>query len=88
MELLQGIATGFETAATLANLINCFVGVFVGTLIGELPGLGPVATISLLLPYSFTMDSSSAINNKAGINYGAQYCCSNTANKISLPREK
>ena len=55
MDLLQSIAVGFGTALTLKNVAYCFVGTFVGTMVGVLPGLGPVATISLLLPFSFTM---------------------------------
>ena len=56
MGLWDAIILGFATALTGPNLIYCFIGVFVGTAVGVLPGLGPVATISLLLPFSFTMD--------------------------------
>ena len=73
MDLLQSIAVGFGTALTLKNVAYCFVGTFVGTMVGVLPGLGPVATISLLLPFSFTMDVTSAVILMAGIFYGAQY---------------
>ena len=69
----------FATALTWQNLIYCFIGVFVGTVIGVLPGLGPVPTISLLLPFSFTMDVASAVILMAGIYYGAQYGGSITA---------
>src|SRR5258705_11915442 len=73
MDVLHSIALGFATALTWQNLIYCFIGVFVGTVIGVLPGLGPVPTISLLLPFSFTMDVASAVILMAGIYYGAQY---------------
>ena len=72
MDVFDAIGIGFATALTLKNIIYCFVGAFVGTVVGVLPGLGPVATISLLLPFSFTMDITSAIILMAGIFYGAQ----------------
>jgi putative tricarboxylic transport membrane protein len=67
MDILDAIALGFSTALTWQNLAYCFVGVFVGTVIGVLPGLGPVPTISLLLPFSFTMNVASAVIMMAGI---------------------
>ena len=79
MDILHSIALGFATALTWQNLVYCFIGVFVGTVIGVLPGLGPVPTISLLLPFSFTMDVASAVILMAGIYYGAQYGGSITA---------
>src|SRR5215475_6036693 len=87
MDLLHSIALGFATALTWQNLLYCFVGVFVGTVIGVLPGLGPVATISLLLPFSFTMDVTSAVILMAGIFYGAQYGGSITAILVRIPGE-
>ncbi len=83
----QSIALGFATALTWQNLIYCFVGVFVGTAIGVLPGLGPVPTISLLLPFSFSMNAASAVIMMAGIFYGAQYGGSITAILVRLPGE-
>jgi putative tricarboxylic transport membrane protein len=87
MDLLHSIAVGFATALTIKNVIYCFVGTFVGTVIGVLPGLGPVATISLLLPFSFTMDVTSAVILMAGIFYGAQYGGSITAILVRIPGE-
>lgn len=87
MDLLQSIAVGFGTALTLKNVAYCFVGTFVGTMVGVLPGLGPVATISLLLPFSFTMDVTSAVILMAGIFYGAQYGGSITAILVRIPGE-
>ncbi len=87
MDVFHSIAIGFETALTLKNIIYCFVGAFVGTVVGVLPGLGPVATISLLLPFSFTMDITSAIILMAGIFYGAQYGGSITAILVRIPGE-
>src|ERR1700704_6503239 len=87
MDVLHSIALGFATALTWQNLIYCFTGVFLGTVIGVLPGLGPVPTISLLLPFSFTMDITSAIILMAGIFYGAQYGGSITAILVRIPGE-
>jgi putative tricarboxylic transport membrane protein len=87
MDLLNAIAIGFATALTLKNIAYCFVGTFVGTVIGVLPGLGPVATISLLLPFSHTMDVTSAVILMAGIFYGAQYGGSITAILVRIPGE-
>jgi TctA family transporter len=53
MDLLSNLSLGFETAFTLQNLLYCFIGVTLGTLIGVLPGLGPVATIAMLLPATY-----------------------------------
>jgi putative tricarboxylic transport membrane protein len=87
MDVVDAIGIGFATALTLKNVIYCFVGAFVGTVVGVLPGLGPVATISLLLPFSFTMDITSAIILMAGIFYGAQYGGSITAILVRIPGE-
>src|SRR5688500_17519581 len=69
------------------NLLACFAGVFVGTLIGVLPGIGPVATMSLLLPVTFAMSPTAAIIMMAGIYYGAMYGGSTTAILVSVPGE-
>ena len=87
MDVFHAIGIGFATALTLKNIIYCFMGAFVGTVVGVLPGLGPVATISLLLPFSFTMDITSAIILMAGIFYGAQYGGSITAILVRIPGE-
>jgi TctA family transporter len=67
MELIANIGLGFSTALTPANLLYCLVGVFLGTLIGVLPGLGPTATIAMLLPVTFTLPPVSALIMLAGI---------------------
>ena len=69
MELLSHLALGLQTAATLANLFYCFIGVFLGTAIGVLPGLGPTATIAMLLPVTFVLPPVTALIMLAGI-YG------------------
>jgi putative tricarboxylic transport membrane protein len=87
MEVLQNIATGFGIAATPMNLVLCLAGVFVGTLIGVLPGIGPAATIALLLPVTFNLPPASAIIMLSGIFYGAMYGGSTTAILVNIPGE-
>ena len=66
MDLVSNLLLGFENALSLTNLIYCFIGVTVGTLIGVLPGIGPVATIAMLLPITYTLDPSAALIMLAG----------------------
>ena len=87
MELLTNLVLGLQTAATLTNLLYCLIGVFLGTLIGVLPGLGPTATIAMLLPITFGLPPVSALIMLAGIYYGSQYGGSTTAILVNLPGE-
>ena len=87
MDLLANLALGLQTAGTLANLLYCFLGVFLGTAIGVLPGLGPTATIAMLLPITFGLPVDSSLIMLAGIYYGAQYGGSTTAILVNLPGE-
>ncbi len=87
MELFDNLALGFGTAATLQNLLHCFIGVLLGTLIGVLPGIGPVATIAMLLPLTYALPPTAALIMLAGIYYGAQYGGSTTAILVNLPGE-
>jgi len=87
MDLFANLATGFTVALTWANLVFCFIGVALGTLIGVLPGIGPVATIAMLLPITFHFEPASALIMLAGIYYGAQYGGSTTAILVNLPGE-
>jgi TctA family transporter len=88
MELLNNLALGFATAATFDNLLYCLIGVILGTLIGVLPGIGPLATIAMLLPATYKMsDPTTALIMLAGIFYGAQYGGSTSAILVNLPGE-
>ena len=87
MELIDNLALGFATALTLQNLFYCFIGVLIGTLIGVLPGIGPVATLAMLLPVTYALPPTSALIMLAGIYYGAQYGGSTTAILVNLPGE-
>jgi putative tricarboxylic transport membrane protein len=87
MEVLSNLALGFSEVLTPVNLLVAFIGVFVGTAVGVLPGLGPTATISLLLPISVYLDRTSAIILLSGIYYGAMYGGSITSILIKIPGE-
>src|SRR5450830_523505 len=87
MDLLNNLALGFGVAFTGQNLIYAFVGCLLGTLIGVLPGIGPVATIAMLLPATYALPPVAALIMLAGIYYGAQYGGSTTAILVNLPGE-
>ncbi len=87
MDLLNNLALGFSVAFTTQNLLYAFGGAMLGTLIGVLPGLGPVATIAMLLPSIYALDATPALIMLAGIYYGAQYGGSTTAILINVPGE-
>ncbi len=87
MDIIANLTIGFETAVSLQNLFYAFVGCLLGTLIGILPGLGPLATISMLLPFTYGIDPIGALIMLAGIYYGAAYGGSTTAILVNLPGE-
>jgi len=87
MDIFDGLLVGFSTATTFWNLLYCFAGVLLGTAVGVLPGLGPIATISMLLPFTFGLPVDTALIMLAGIFYGSQYGGSTTAILMNLPGE-
>jgi len=87
VEILAGLLNGFAVALEPANLFWCFVGVLLGTVVGILPGLGPPATIAMLLPLTFNMNPAGAIIMLAGIYYGAKYGGSTTSILMNVPGE-
>jgi putative tricarboxylic transport membrane protein len=87
MDIISNLAFGFEHSLTWTNLLYCFIGVLLGTAIGVLPGLGPVATIAMLLPITFGLPPVTALIMLAGIYYGAQYGGSTAAILVNLPGE-
>ena len=87
MEIFNNLATGFAVALTPINLLYCFLGSFIGTAIGVLPGLGPPATIALLLPVTYGIPPTSAVILLAGIFYGAMYGGSTTSILLNIPGE-
>ncbi len=87
MDVLGNLATGFGVALSPFNLMFCALGTVLGTAIGVLPGLGPVATMALLLPVTYYLPPEAALIMLAGIYYGAQYGGSTTAILVNLPGE-
>lgn len=87
MDLFSNLALGFTTAVSPVNLLYCFIGVLAGTLVGVLPGISPVNTVAMLLPFTFGMNPTSALIMLAGIFYGAQYGGSTSAILINVPGE-
>lgn len=87
MDLLNYLFLGFQVAFQLQNLLYCFTGVVIGTLVGVLPGMGPVAAMSLLLPATFHIPPVGAMIMLAGIYYGAQYGGSTTSILVNIPGE-
>ena len=87
MDLLPNLAFGFSVAVTPMNIFLCLIGALVGTLIGVLPGIGPLATIAMLLPITFGLPPVGALIMLAGIYYGAQYGGSTTSILINIPGE-
>ncbi len=86
-EAFPNLYLGFDVALSAKNLMYCFIGVFAGTMIGVLPGIGPLATISMLLPLTFSLEPTASLIMLAGIYYGCQYGGSTTAILVKLPGE-
>tara|TARA_R110002020_G_scaffold36451_3_gene109608 strand:+ start:1953 stop:3458 length:1506 start_codon:yes stop_codon:yes gene_type:complete len=87
MDIIASLSLGFSVALDPMNILYCFIGVLLGTLVGVLPGIGPTATIAMLLPITFSLSPAGALIMLAGIYYGAQYGGSTTAILINLPGE-
>ncbi|MBN8935192.1 MAG: tripartite tricarboxylate transporter permease [Rhizobiales bacterium] len=87
MQTLDNLLFGLEVALTLQNIAYCFIGCLLGTLVGVLPGIGPVATVAMLLPFTFNLGPAPALIMLAGIYYGAQYGGSTTAILVNIPGE-
>jgi len=87
LELLANLTLGFQTAVSPMNLVYCLAGALIGTLIGVLPGIGPVQTLAILLPTTFSLPPVSALIMLAGIYYGAQYGGSTTSILVNVPGE-
>ena len=87
MEIIHNMIFGFSVALQPSSLLMCFIGVLLGTLVGVLPGLGPVAAMSLLLPTTYSVNPVGAIIMLAGIYYGAMYGGSTTSILLNIPGE-
>src|ERR1041384_5649243 len=73
VDLLNNLVLGFGVALSPWNVLLCLIGALVGTLVGVLPGLGPLATIAMLLPTTFGLPPVGALTILAGISYGRKY---------------
>ncbi len=87
MELIDHLALGFGTALSLDNALYCLLGALIGTAIGVLPGIGPTATVAVLLPVTYHLTPVASLIMLAGIYYGSQYGGSTTAILVNLPGE-
>src|SRR5258706_14501140 len=87
VEILSGLMQGFAVALQPVNLLWCLVGAVLGTVVGIMPGLGPPATIAMLLPLTFLMNPAGAMIMLAGIYYGAKYGGSTTSILLNVPGE-
>ena len=87
MEIVSNLLFGLGIALGWQNVIYCLIGCILGTLVGVLPGIGPVATVAMLLPFTFGLDPAPAMIMLAGIYYGAQYGGSTTAILVNIPGE-
>src|SRR5258708_12344570 len=85
MEILEHLRLGFDVAFTPINFFYCLVGAFLGTLVGVLPGIGPVTTIAMLLPFTFKMPAVASLIMLAGIYYGAHHAGSTTPTMPNMP---
>ena len=84
---LGNIALGFGVALSVQNLFLCFIGCLLGTMIGVLPGIGPLTTMAMVLPFTFHLGPTGALIMLAGVFYGAQYGGSTTAILVKIPGE-
>ena len=87
MDTFAALGQGFLVALEPIKLLYALIGVFLGTLVGVLPGIGPVATVAMLLPFTFGLEPAPALIMLAGIYYGAQYGGSTTAILVNIPGE-
>jgi putative tricarboxylic transport membrane protein len=87
MDFFGSALYGLSVSLQPINLLACFIGVFIGTLIGVLPGVGSVATMSLLFPVTYAMSPTSSIIMMSGIYYGAMYGGSTTSILVNIPGE-
>jgi putative tricarboxylic transport membrane protein len=85
MDTFSGLLLGLDVVLNPGTLLYCFAGVFLGTLVGVLPGIGAMATISLLLPVTYHVPATTAIVMLAGVYYGAQYGGSTASILLNLP---
>src|SRR5262249_449263 len=84
---MENLLLGFSVVGTPANLLYWFIGTFLGTVVGILPGVGPLATIAILMPLTAKMDVTSALIMLSGIYYGVAYGGTATSVLLRIPGE-
>ena len=87
MEGLDLLFKGFANSLTMVNLLACFIGALVGTIVGVLPGLGPTATMALMLPFTLRYSPETGLIMMAGVWFGSQYGGSTTSILVNIPGE-
>ena len=87
MDGLALLYSGFINSFTVVNLIACFIGVLIGTIVGVLPGLGPTATMALILPFTLQVGPTAGLIMMTGVWYGAMYGGSTTSILVNIPGE-
>src|ERR1039458_6383862 len=86
-DIIHNLSMGFGVALTPTNALYCLIGATLGTLVGVLPGLGPVTTIAMLLPFTFKLPAVASLIMLSGIYYGAHHSGSTTAVMLNMPGE-
>ncbi len=87
MEGWSLLLSGFAHSVTLVNLVACFIGALIGTIVGVLPGLGPTATMALMLPFTLRFPPETGLIMMAGVWFGAMYGGSTTSILVNIPGE-
>ena len=87
MEGLSLLLNGFANSFTTVNLVACFTGALIGTVVGVLPGLGPTATMVLMLPFTLPYGPMTGLIMMTGVWYGAMYGGSTTSILVNIPGE-
>ena len=83
--MIADLMQGFAIALSFENFFYCLLGVVLGTAIGVLPGVGSLATISMLMPITFYLEPTTAIIMLAGVYYGSEYGGSTASILLNLP---
>lgn len=87
MDQFSMLMGGFVNSLSPVNLMSCFLGAVVGTIVGVLPGLGPVATMALMLPFTLKFGPEAGLIMMAGVWFGSQYGGSTTSILVNIPGE-
>ena len=87
MEMLSLLFSGFANSLTGPNLVSCLTGCFLGTVVGVLPGIGPSATVALLIPVAYVLSPAASLIMMLGVYAGAMYGGALTSILVNIPGE-